>query len=130
MECVPEFLSYLVREQYADRRAALCFTLRLIEDEGIVVAKFAFCKSGGIAGAQTAPAQQFEVCANSTRIGGLAIPLLTTAVVVVGGFNERIVLFATKGQSLILLARHLVDSFGRILLDPSLFFIQFSFSFV
>ena len=95
--------------------------LRLIEDQGVVVAKFAFCKAGGIAGAKSAPPQQLEVCANSTRIGGLAIPFLAATVAVIRRFNEGVVLFATKGESLVLLARHLLDSLGRIFFDPSLF---------
>jgi len=73
----PEFLGNFVREQYADWGAGLVLDLRLIEDEGVVVAKFAFCKAGTVAGAKTAPSQQLEVCADSARIGGLAIPLLS-----------------------------------------------------
>src|SRR5205807_8625672 len=78
-------------------------------------------ETSSIAGAETAPAEQFEVRTDATRIRRLAVSFQPAAVVVVSGFDERIVLFSDKGQRFFLFGLDILYFFGRILLDPALF---------
>src|SRR5260370_30099780 len=63
-----QFLGHIVRQKSIDRRACFALHLLLVQEERIVVAQLVSGQTGGIAGAQSAPAKKLQIGARTAGV--------------------------------------------------------------